>query len=165
MPFSWTPVSLSKNCMTNLSICSGWCFSWFFHKQCRRLRFHSPLSPPWLQSHDVTQRGVPQGLHPPVSVIWIPVFSLTKCTLSQIYFTVPLPDFKQNWMTLIGDNILFPGHSTVSFFFKSTTTFTNDPSINYVSAKHIISPFPPSLLKSPDHSNPDHQVWLDLYNE
>ena len=28
----------------------------------------------------------------------------------KIYFTVPLPYFKQNWMILIGEDLLFTGH-------------------------------------------------------
>ena len=83
----------------------------------------------------------------------------------KIYFTVPIPDFKQHWTTLIEDNILFLGHLTIISFLKSATTSKNSPSLNYVSAKHLLSPCPPSLFKSLDHCNPDRQVWLDSYNE
>ena len=34
----------------------------------------------------------------------------------KMYFTVPIPDFKQHCTTLLGDDIVFPGHSTVSSF-------------------------------------------------
>ena len=34
----------------------------------------------------------------------------------KIDFTLPLPGFKQNWTTLLGGNLLFPGHYTVSSF-------------------------------------------------
>ena len=38
-------------------------------------------------------------------------FSVRRNTRSQkIDLTVSIPDFKQNWTTLIGDNILFPVH-------------------------------------------------------
>ena len=68
-------------------------------------------------------------------------------------------------MTLIGDNLLFPGYSTVISLLKSATTSTNYPSLNYVSAKHLLSPCTHSLLKYLDHSNPDCQVWLDSYDD
>ena len=64
--------------------------------------------------------------------------------LEDIYFAVPLPDFKQTWMILLGDNILFPGHSTVRFL-KSSMISNNALPLNYVSAKNILSPFTPSL--------------------
>ena len=40
----------------------------------------------------------------------------------KIDFTVPLPDFKHHCTTLLGDDRLFPGHSTVSSFLKSATS-------------------------------------------
>ena len=64
----------------------------------------------------------------------------------KIYFTVPLPEFKQDCTTLISDYLLFPGNSTVRLFLKTTMTSKNDTSINYVSAKNILSPYPLSLL-------------------
>ena len=42
---------------------------------------------------------------------------------------------------------------------------TDSTSLNYVSAKHILSPCPPSLFKSLDPSNPDCKVWIDSYYE
>ena len=82
----------------------------------------------------------------------------------KIDFTVPLPDFNHAWTTLIGEDIIFPGHSTVSSFLKSSTS-NNAPSANIVSAKNLLSPCPPSLLLALHPSNPDRQVWLDSYNE
>ena len=78
---------------------------------------------------------------------------------------MPLPDFKQHWTTFLGDDRLFPGHSTVRSFLRSATSDKNTPSLNYVSAKHLISPCPSSLCKAPDSSNPDRQVCIDSYKE
>ena len=83
----------------------------------------------------------------------------------EFFFTVPLHEFKQHWTTILRDDILFPGHSTVSSFLKSATSCQNAPSLNYVFAKHSISPCPPSIFKALDPSNPDCQVWIDSYNE
>ena len=83
----------------------------------------------------------------------------------KVDFSVPLPDFKQHWTTLLGYNRLVPGHSTVSSFIKSAASCKNPPSLNYVSAKHLLSPCPTSLYKSLDPSNPDRQVWLESYNK
>ena len=83
----------------------------------------------------------------------------------KVDFSVPLPDFKQHWNTLLGYDRFFPVHSTVSSFLKSARSFKNTPSLNYVYSKHLLSPCPPSLCKALDPSNPDRQVWLDLYNE
>ena len=83
----------------------------------------------------------------------------------KIYFTFPLSDFKQNWITLVGNNIIFPGNSTVRYFLKISTTSNNAPSLNYVYDKNILSPFPPYLFKSLDPSNTDRQIWLDSYNK
>jgi hypothetical protein len=80
-------------------------------------------------------------------------------------FTVPLLNFRQNWSTLVGDNIVIPGHGTVSTFLQSNTA-NNAPSANFVSAKNLLLPCPPSLLKALHHpSNPDRDVWLQSYNE
>ena len=76
----------------------------------------------------------------------------------KIDFSVTLPDFKQHWTTLIGDDRLFPGHSTVISFLKLATSDKNAPSLNYISAKQLISPCLPSLCKALDSSNPDRQV-------
>jgi hypothetical protein len=83
---------------------------------------------------------------------------------SKIDFVIPLPDFKQTWSQLIGDNVLLPGHSTVSTFLRPNSS-NNQPSANFVSAKNLLSPCPPSLLKALHPSNPDRDVWLESYNE
>ena len=83
----------------------------------------------------------------------------------KFYFTIPLPDFKQHCTKLIGDDIFFPSHSTVSSSLKAATSCKNEPLLNYISVKYIISPCPPSLFKSLDPSNSDRHVWLDSYNE
>ena len=44
-------------------------------------------------------------------------------------------------------------------------TSKNSPSLNYISSKHLLSPYPPSLFKDLYHSKSDCQVWIDLYNE
>ena len=63
------------------------------------------------------------------------------------------------------DDRLFPGHSTVSSFLKSAKSDKNVPSLNYISAKHLFSPCPPSLCTGLDTSNPHRQFWLDSYNK
>ncbi|KAL7549847.1 hypothetical protein ACHAWF_013106, partial [Thalassiosira exigua] len=78
--------------------------------------------------------------------------------------TVPLPDFHVQWPTLLGEDVLIPGHSTVSTFLKPSTS-NNAPSANFVSAKNLFSPCPPSLLQALHPSNPDRHVWLDSYLE
>ena len=83
----------------------------------------------------------------------------------KVDFSVPLPDFKQHWTTLLGDYRLFPGHSTVVSFLKSATFDKNSPSLSYVSDKHLLSQYPTSLCKSLDSSNSDIQVWIDSYME
>ena len=40
----------------------------------------------------------------------------------KVDFSVPLPYFKQHWTTLLGDDILFPVHSTVSSFLRLATS-------------------------------------------
>jgi hypothetical protein len=83
---------------------------------------------------------------------------------NKVDFTVPLPSFRQNWSSLVGDNVILPGHSTVSSFLRPNTT-NNAPSANLVSAKNLLQPCPPSLLKALHPSNPDRDVWLKSYNE
>ena len=78
--------------------------------------------------------------------------------------SVPLPNFKQTWTTLVGDDIIIPGHSTVSSFLRPSSS-NNAPSANFVSAKNLVSPCPPSLKQALHPSNPDRHVWLDSYNE
>ena len=52
----------------------------------------------------------------------------------------------------------------VSSFLKASTS-NNAPSANFISAKNLLSPCPPSLKTALHPSNPDKQVWLDSYNE
>ena len=82
----------------------------------------------------------------------------------KIDWSVPLPNFKQNWTTLLGDDILFPNHTTISSFLKSNTS-NNAPKASFVSAKNLLSPCPPSLAKALHPSNPDRHVWLNSYKE
>ena len=83
---------------------------------------------------------------------------------SRVDFVVPLPNLRQTWSSLVGDNILIPGHSTVSSFLRPNSA-NNAPSANFVSAKNLLNPCPPSLLKALHPSNPDRDVWLNSYTE
>jgi hypothetical protein len=83
---------------------------------------------------------------------------------TKVDFAVPLPDFRQQWSSLVGDNIVIPGHSTVSSFLRPNSS-NNQPSANFVSAKNLLNPCPPSLLKALHPSNPDRDVWLQSYDE
>jgi len=82
----------------------------------------------------------------------------------KIDWSLPLPNFKQSWTTLASEDILIPGHSTVSSFLRSQTS-NSAPSAKFVSAKNLMSPCPPSLIKAIHPSNPDRQIWLDSYQE
>ena len=82
----------------------------------------------------------------------------------KIVLKVPLRDFKQHWTTLIGDNIIIPGHTTVSLFLRPSTS-NNASSARHVLAKNLLSPCPPSLLKVIHPSNPDREIWLNSYAE
>ena len=64
----------------------------------------------------------------------------------------------------MGEDVLIHGHSTVSTFLRPSTS-NNAPSANFVSAKNLLSPCPPSLKTALHLSNPNKQVWLDSYNE
>jgi hypothetical protein len=75
-----------------------------------------------------------------------------------------LPDFPQHWATLVGDDILLPGHGTISSFLKPNSS-NNAPSANFVSAKNLLNPCPPSLVKALHPTNPDRHVWLESYIE
>ena len=83
----------------------------------------------------------------------------------KVDFSVPLPNFKQHWTTLLGDDRLFPGHLTVISFLKLSTSDKNASPLNYVSAKHLLSSCLPSLYKALDTSNSDRQVCMDSYKE
>ena len=82
----------------------------------------------------------------------------------RVDWSVPLPDFKQRWTTLVGENVLVPGHTTVSSFLRPLSSRTAH-SANLVSAKNLLSQCPPSLVKALDPSNPDRDIWLQSYNE
>ena len=163
--FSLTQVSLSKNHMTTSSKIVGMIILLPLPQKIRRLIRSSSLPTSWFKIHDGPQRGVPKGCHTLISIIWIPYHSQTQCPLLKIDFTVPLPDFKQNWTTIIGDDILFSCHSIASSLLKSETTSTNASSLNYVSAKHLLSPCPLSIFKALDYSNPGRQICIGLYEE
>eukprot|EP00956_Cyclotella_meneghiniana_P014787 scaffold22287_cov36-Cyclotella_meneghiniana.AAC.2 len=82
----------------------------------------------------------------------------------KIDFRVPLPDFSRNWTTLLAEERLLFGHTTVSSFLRRDS-YNNAPSANHVSAKNLINPCPPSLNKALHPSNPDRHVWLESYKE
>jgi hypothetical protein len=82
----------------------------------------------------------------------------------KVDFRVPLPNFAHNWTTLLADETLLFGHTTVSSYLRPGS-YNNAPSANHVSAKNLINACPPSLLKALHPSNPDRHVWLDSYNE
>lgn len=84
---------------------------------------------------------------------------------SKVDWSVPLPNFKQTWTTLMAEDILIPGHGTVSTLLQSPIASTT-PRANFVSAKELISPLaPPSLTKALDPNNPDKSTWSASYNE
>jgi hypothetical protein len=82
----------------------------------------------------------------------------------KIDFRVALPDFARNWTSLLADEQLLFGHTTVSSFLKRDT-YNNAPSANHVSAKNLLNPCPPSLMKALHPSNPDRHIWLQSYDE
>jgi hypothetical protein len=58
-----------------------------------------------------------------------------------------LPDFPQHWATLVGDDVLLPDHGTISIIsFLKPNSSNNAPSANFVSAKNLLNPCPPSLV-------------------
>eukprot|EP00956_Cyclotella_meneghiniana_P005594 scaffold7180_cov50-Cyclotella_meneghiniana.AAC.3 len=82
----------------------------------------------------------------------------------KVDFRVPLPDFSQNGTTLLAEEKMLFGHTTVSSFLRRDS-YNNAPSANHVSAKNLINPCPPSLNKALHPSNPDRHVWLESYKE
>lgn len=82
----------------------------------------------------------------------------------KIDFRVPLPNFSRTWTSLLAEETLLFGHTTVSSFLRSNSS-NNAPSANHVSAKNLLNPCPPSLTKALHPSNPDRHVWLDSYKE
>eukprot|EP00804_Cyclotella_cryptica_P016077 CCRYP_004202-RA/>CCRYP_004202-RA protein AED:0.18 eAED:-0.12 QI:0/0/0/1/0.5/0.33/3/0/1917 len=69
-----------------------------------------------------------------------------------------------HWTTLCADNTLLPGHNTISSFLKPNSS-NNAPSAHFVSAKNLLHPCPPSLVKALHPSNPDRDIWLRSYQE
>jgi len=75
-------------------------------------------------------------------------FDVRRNSQSQkVEWQVPLPNFKQNWTNLVGEDVLIPGHSTVSSFLPSSTS-NNTPSTDFVSAKNLFDQCPPSTVVS-----------------
>ncbi|KAL7538082.1 hypothetical protein ACHAWF_005990, partial [Thalassiosira exigua] len=83
---------------------------------------------------------------------------------TKVDWSVDLPNFKADWPTLFSEDMLIPGHSTVSPYLCPSSK-NNAPSANVVSVKNILSPCPSSLLQALHPSNPDKHVWLDSYLE
>ena len=77
-------------------------------------------------------------------------------------WTVPLPNFLLNWPTLMADDVLFPGHSTVSSFLRPTSNASEHASANFVSATNLQRPCPASLKIALDENNPDRFIWSEL---
>eukprot|EP00956_Cyclotella_meneghiniana_P030923 scaffold79637_cov24-Cyclotella_meneghiniana.AAC.1 len=82
----------------------------------------------------------------------------------KVDFRVPLPNFSRNWTTMLAEETLLFGHTTVSSYLRPGS-YNNAPSANHVSAKNLINPCPPSLAKALHPSNPDRHVWLESYKE
>eukprot|EP00804_Cyclotella_cryptica_P009045 CCRYP_003142-RA/>CCRYP_003142-RA protein AED:0.35 eAED:0.14 QI:0/0/0/1/1/1/2/0/1801 len=83
---------------------------------------------------------------------------------AKIDWSEPLHDLPQHWTTLCADNTLLPGHNVISSFLRPNSS-NNAPSANFVSAKNLLHPCPPSLSKALHPSNPDRDTWLKSYNE
>eukprot|EP00956_Cyclotella_meneghiniana_P015762 scaffold24459_cov75-Cyclotella_meneghiniana.AAC.3 len=79
-------------------------------------------------------------------------------------WSVPLPDFSHQWYSMVAENLILPGHSTVSSFLRPNSS-NNAPSAKHVSAANLMNPCPPSLVKALHPSNPDREVWLASYLE
>ena len=82
----------------------------------------------------------------------------------KVDWQLPLPEFKCIWSTLVREDVLIPGHSTVSSFLCPSST-NNALSANFVSAKNLLGPCPASLLQALHPSNPDRDIWLRSYEE
>ena len=97
--------------------------------------------------------------------IWLPVHGKKECKVKENWFHSP-----NYWLQTTLD-YTNKGHHIVSRSFNSHIIpkigdiLKNAPSLNYVSAKHLLSPCLPSLFKSLYHSNPNRQVLLNSYNE
>eukprot|EP00956_Cyclotella_meneghiniana_P038057 scaffold148302_cov51-Cyclotella_meneghiniana.AAC.2 len=79
-------------------------------------------------------------------------------------WSVPLPDFSHQWYSMVAENVIIPGHSTVSSFLRPNSS-NNAPAARHVSAANLLNPCPPSLAKALHPSNPDRDTWLASYME
>jgi hypothetical protein len=82
----------------------------------------------------------------------------------KVDLAIPLPNFQHNWTTLLADENLIFGHTTVSSFLPRKT-YNNALSTNHASIKHLLDPCPPSLHKALHPSSPDRHIWLQSYEE
>jgi hypothetical protein len=83
---------------------------------------------------------------------------------AKIDWKEPLHDLPQHWTTLCADNVLLPGHGSISSFLRPNSS-NNAPSANFVSAKNLLHLCSPSLAKALHPNNPDRDIWLQSYNE
>ena len=59
----------------------------------------------------------------------------------RVFFSVPLPNLKQTWTSLVGEDILISGHGTVSTFLRPSSS-NNAPLANQVSSNlHVCRPY------------------------
>eukprot|EP00804_Cyclotella_cryptica_P022088 CCRYP_011573-RA/>CCRYP_011573-RA protein AED:0.27 eAED:0.27 QI:0/-1/0/1/-1/1/1/0/654 len=83
---------------------------------------------------------------------------------AKLEWSEPLTDLPQHWTTLCADNVLLPGHNSISSFLRPNSS-NNAPSAQFVTAKNLLHPCPPALAKALHPSNPDRDTWLQSYNE
>ena len=65
----------------------------------------------------------------------------------------------------MADDVLFPGHSTVSSFLRPSSNASEHASANFVSATNLQRPCPASLKIGLDKNNPDRFIWSESYHE
>lgn len=87
-----------------------------------------------------------------------------NATAKTVLWDVPLPDFGRESYSTMAEDVIFPGHSTVSSYPRPNSA-NNAPSACHVSAKNLLNPCPPSLVKALHPSNPDRHIWLESYKE
>ena len=63
---------------------------------------------------------------------------------TKIDWLVPLPQSKQNWTNLVGEDIIILGHFIISSFLKPSN---NAPSANFVSVKNLLGQCPHPFYK------------------
>jgi hypothetical protein len=80
---------------------------------------------------------------------------------------MPLPNLPTKWVDLHVEGVLLPGHVAHSFICSpvSPLPLTFDPVASFVSALNLHRECPPTLLKALTDTHPDHEVWLQSYNE